>query len=558
MSGKTWVVDGGSETDIIEGILAKRGIRDPESRRIFLNPSLHEQMPDPSILKGIDSAVGIVSDAVRAGKKIAVFGDYDVDGITSTAILIKFFRAVGVDAVWHLPDRESEGYGLNESSVHDFCAVGAEVLITVDCGISAAREVAVAKRLGMSVVITDHHEPGGDPPPADAIVNPKQGGDESGMTYLAGVGVAFMFLIALNRRLGHPVPDMMRFLDLVALGTICDTMPLVGLNRAIAASGLKVLDKRQNVGLKVLMDKAGVREADVYTAGFVLGPRLNAAGRITDAALALDLILTDNYMIADDLAEKLNGMNAKRQLIQNAILIDAEEQAKKQAENGAYCLYVSGADWHGGVVGIVAGRLKEKYGRPCCIATKSGGIVNGSGRSIEGVDLGKIIHMALTQGIITGGGGHAAAAGFDLAEENERAFIDFLNENISSALGGSHPVPKINVDAEMDAGGADWDLAENLSRLAPFGMGNPEPVLCLSGGMWTYGRTMGSGAHLSGTLKTGAGNLPVVGFHLADSAAGRFLLDESNFGSIIKVVGKLKKNNYRGGGVQLFLEDVAL
>ncbi|MDR3208600.1 MAG: single-stranded-DNA-specific exonuclease RecJ [Rickettsiales bacterium] len=558
MSGKTWISDGGSRTDIVDGILERRGMGESESRRIFLNPSLREQMPDPFVLKGMESAAKIIAGAVRSKKKISVFGDYDVDGITGTAILIQFFRALGIEVLWHLPDRESEGYGLNEKAIRGFAARGAEVLITVDCGISAVKEVAVAKELGMTVVVTDHHEPTASVPLADAIVNPKQGGDESGLTYLAGVGVAFMFLIALNRELGHPVSDFMRFLDLVSLGTICDTMPLVGLNRAIVASGLKVLDKRQNIGLRVLMDKAGVRGADVYAAGFILGPRLNAAGRITDATLALDLILTDNELVADSLAGKLNDMNAKRQSIQNAILLDADERAKKQAESGAYCLYVSGNDWHGGVVGIVAGRLKEKYGRPCCIATKSGGIVNGSGRSIENVDLGKIIHAALAEKIIAGGGGHAAAAGFELDEGNETGFIRFLNENVCAALGGSHPVPKINIDAEMDAGGANWDLAENLSKLAPFGMGNSEPVLCLSGSMWIYGRTMGTGAHLSGTLKTSAGTLPVVGFNMSDSAIGRFLLDESNFGSIIRVVGKLKKNDYHGHGVQLFLEDVSL
>jgi single-stranded-DNA-specific exonuclease len=558
MSGKTWISDGEAGADIIEGILERRGIRDAESRRIFLNPTLREQMPDPFVLLGMEGASKIIADAVRAGKKIAVFGDYDVDGITGAAIMIKFFRALGIEILWHLPDRESEGYGLNEGAVRDFAAKGAEVLITVDCGISSAREIAVAKELGMIVVVTDHHDPSADAPPADAVVNPKQSGDESGLSYLAGVGVAFMFLIALNRELGHPVSDLTRFLDLVALGTICDTMPLTGLNRAIAASGLRVLDKRQNLGLRVLMDKAGVREADVYAAGFILGPRLNAAGRITGADLALDLILTENELVADDLAGKLNDMNAKRQSIQNAILLDADEQAKKQAESGAYCLYVSGAGWHGGVVGIVAGRLKEKYGRPCCVATKSNGVVNGSGRSIESVDLGKIIHAALVEKIATGGGGHAAAAGFDLDEKNENRFAEFLNESVRESHGGAQPVPKISVDAEMDAGGADWDLAEKMSGLAPFGMENGEPVLCLSGGAWTYGRTMGSGAHLSGTLKTGAGVLPVVGFNMSDSAVGRFLLDEANFGSIIRVVGKLKKNDYRGRGVQLFLEDVSL
>lgn len=559
MSGKTWIIDDNANgSDIVDSILTKRNLADAESRRIFLNPSLREQMPDPFVLRGMDAASKIIADAVRAKKKIAIFGDYDVDGITSAAILIKFFRQVGADVIWHLPDRESEGYGLNESAIRDFAGQGAEALLTVDCGIGAVTEVALAKELGMSVVVTDHHEPAETLPNADAVVNPKQPGDASGLDSLAGVGVAFMFLIAVNRELGHPVADMIQFLDLVAIGTICDTMPLIGLNRAIVSSGLRVLEKRQNVGLRVLIEKSGARKVDVYTVGFILGPRLNAAGRMTDANLSLDLILTDNFMVADDLAEKLNQQNIKRQSIQNAILIDADNEARRQKDAGAYCLFISGADWHGGVMGIVAGRLKEKYNLPCCVATSSAGIINGSGRSIDGVDLGRIIHMAIDQGIITAGGGHAAAAGFELSAENEKQFAEFLNEQVSTLLNGVHPTPAINVDIEMDAGGANIDLAASLSKMAPFGIGNAEPVMALTGGMWTFGRTMGNGGmHLSGNLKTSAGNLAVVGFNMSDSEIGRFLLDETNFNSIIRVVGKLKENDF-SGGIQLFLEDVAV
>jgi single-stranded-DNA-specific exonuclease len=558
MSGKMWVSDEISGGDIIENILDRRGIKDAESKRVFLNPSLREQMPDPFVLKGMERAVKIAADAVRAKKKIAIFGDYDVDGITSTAIMIKFFRMAGADVIWHLPDRESEGYGLNESGIRDFANQGAGVLITVDCGISAAREIQIAKELGLSVVITDHHDTAGSLPAADAIVNPKQAGDESGLPYLAGVGVAFMFLIALNRELGHLVPDLLQFLDLVALGTICDTMPLIGMKRAIAATGLKVLEKRQNIGLRAMMEIAQIKKVDVYTAGFILGPRLNAAGRITDANLALDLILTDNYLIANDLSGKLNEMNAKRQSIQSAILLDADEMARAQVADGRFCLFVSADNWHGGVMGIVAGRLKERYNLPCCVATRSNGMVNGSGRSISEVDLGKIIRQALDEKIIAAGGGHAAAAGFDLCAENERAFSDFLNDMVARELGGARPIPKIMIDSEMDAGGAGPDLVQKIRELAPFGIGNGEPVFALSGGIWTFGRCMGSGgAHLTGNLKTSAGNLAVVGFNLSDDPIGRFLLDDANFGCRINVVGKLKENDF-SGGVQMVLEDVAI
>ncbi|MDR2769911.1 MAG: single-stranded-DNA-specific exonuclease RecJ, partial [Rickettsiales bacterium] len=497
----------------------------------------------------------ITAGAIRAKEKIAIFGDYDVDGITSTAIRVKFFRELGADVIWHLPDREREGYGVNEAAVRDFAAKGAGLMITVDCGITASREALIARELGMRTVITDHHQPGRDLPQADAVVNPNQRGDSSGLGNLAGVGVAFMFLAALNRVMGHPVMDMMKFMDLVALGTICDTMPLTGLNRAIAASGLKVLDRTLNCGLKALMESTGVRRADVYAAGFMLGPRLNAAGRITDAGLALDLLLTDNSLMAADLVSRLNEMNAKRQSIQNAIMIDADGQAQKQS--GKFCIFAAGHGWHGGVMGIVAGRLREKYGVPCCVATISGGVVNGSGRSVSGVDLGRIIRDALEAGLITAGGGHAAAAGFDLAASGSEKFAVFLEERVKLQLGGSRQKPRLATDIGMDAGGATVELCAKLSQLEPFGMGNPEPVLALSGGIWTFAKTIGNGSHFSGNLKTASGNLAVVGFGMSGTPVGKFLLDEANRGAKIRLAGRLKMND-RFGGVQFLLEDAAV
>lgn len=558
VSGKVWVLDDTPNSNsVIDSLLIKRGISTDEEKHIFLNPSLYEQMPDPLVLKGMDSAVKIAAESIRLKKKIAIFGDYDVDGITAAAILIKYFRIFGADIIWHLPDREVEGYGLNIETIQDFKNQNAKLIITVDCGITAVSEIASARKMGLSVIVTDHHAPDEIIPDADAVVNPKQPGDESSLSYLAGVGVAFMFLVALNRELGRPVQDMIQFMDLVALGTICDSMPLIGLNRAIANSGLKVLEQRKNVGLRALMEVAKVKKADVYAAGFILGPRLNAAGRIIDANIALNLILTENPIAANELAEKLNEMNAKRQAIQNKIMMEADDCAKAQKDAGAFCLFIVGENWHGGVMGIIAGRLREKYAIPCCVATKVGNIINGSGRGIETVDLGKIIQKALSVGIISKGGGHAAAAGFELDTENEKKFADFMNSEVSTMLSGKIPPQTIKADIEIDAGGANFDLVKNLESLGPFGVGNPEPVLCLSGGIWTFGRRMGNGGvHFFGNIKTSAGNLAVVAFNMSDGSIGRFLLDESKFNSRIKVIGKLKENDYTGG-VQLFLEDLS-
>ncbi|MBP3340366.1 MAG: DHH family phosphoesterase, partial [Alphaproteobacteria bacterium] len=329
MLGKAWVAvdDSFSESgELVKKILAARGVNTNAEIEKFLNPSIKEYMPDPFVLADMDVAAQVIADAVQNHQKIAIYGDYDVDGITSTAVFVKYLRAIGVDVVWHLPTREGEGYGLNDAAVDEIIAGGAKLLITVDCGISGVDEVAHARANGLRVVVTDHHSPDSVLPNADAVVNPKRSDDTSGLSYLAGVGVAFLTLVAVNRELksrglGLDNAELMNSMDLVALGTICDTMPLVGLNRAFVATGLKVMGLRQNLGLRVLMDVAGIKKASVYAAGFALGPRLNAAGRLDSASPALELLMTDNPLIAHDLANKLHAMNQERIDIQNSIML---------------------------------------------------------------------------------------------------------------------------------------------------------------------------------------------------------------------------------------------
>ncbi|MBE6461852.1 MAG: single-stranded-DNA-specific exonuclease RecJ [Alphaproteobacteria bacterium] len=565
MLGKAWVVaydNLETNNDLVKIILASRGVDDTEK---FLNPSIKEYMPNPSVLMGIDDAARIVADAVQNNDKIAIYGDYDVDGITSTAIFVKYLRTLGADVIWHLPTREGEGYGLNNDAVDEIYNAGVKLLVTVDCGISGVDEVAHARNLGMRVVVTDHHSPDVVIPDADAVVNPKRVDDTSGLTYLAGVGVAFLTLVAINRELksrgaGLDNAELMNYMDLVALGTICDTMPLVGLNRALVATGLKVMGLRQNLGLRVLMDVAGIKKPSVYAAGFALGPRLNAAGRLDSAAPALDLLLTDNPLIAHDLANKLHQMNQERIDIQNAIMLRATEMAEQYCADGRCSLFVCGDGWHGGVMGIIAGRLKDKYNLPSCVATKADGVINGSGRSIAGIDLGKIIHDALSAGIVSEGGGHAAAAGFSLLEANEKAFGDFLENAVREQLNGHIPAPEIVVDAELDAGGATMKLVKKLSALEPFGQGNPEPTLVLHGGVLRHATTMGNGAHLRGSISTSAGTqLAFVGFNLVGTPLGDFLLDDANTNTKITLLGKLKENEYNGRvSAQFVIEDATI
>ncbi|MFQ6777904.1 MAG: single-stranded-DNA-specific exonuclease RecJ [Alphaproteobacteria bacterium] len=579
MMGQSWVmaddnffnVDKNLDDDLIVRILSSRGIVGDDNVKKFLNPSIKEYMPNPSVLTDMDVAVSIIADAIINNQKIAIYGDYDVDGITSTAVFVKFLRALGCDVVWHVPTRDGEGYGLNINAIDEIAQDGAKLLITVDCGISGVQEVEYAKKLGLKVVVTDHHSPDVALPQADALVNPKRLDDKSGMMYLAGVGVAFLTLVALNRELKtHVLSDemneklqqinLLNYLDLVALGTICDTMPLVGLNRAFVATGLKVLNLRNNLGLRTLMDVAGVKAISVYTVGFVLGPRLNAAGRLNSAKPALELLLTDNPLIAMDLAEKLHKMNQDRIDIQNAIMVQATEKAEACRKKGKCSLFVCGDNWHGGVMGIIAGRLKDKYNLPSCVATKNSGVINGSGRSVPAVNLGKIIHDALAAGLLVEGGGHAAAAGFSLSEDKEDSFCEFLEKAVLEQLQGVPLTPQVIVDAELDAGGATLGLVKKLSALAPFGQGNPEPVLVLHGAVLRFASVMGNGEHLHGAVSTSTGvQLPFVGFNVVGTPVGDFLLDDVNVNTTITMLGSLKENGYgKRLGVQFVLEDIAV
>ena len=565
MLGRVWrLAEDCNESDLVNQILCARGITDSESIKKFLNPTIKEYMPDPFVLKDMEIAAKLAADAIISGKKIAIFGDYDVDGITSTATMVKYLRELNIDVIWHLPDRESEGYGLNIESIEDFAKQGAKLLISVDCGISGIAEVERAKELGMQVIITDHHNPEATLPNADAIVNPKRIDDTSGLNYMAGVGVAFMFLVALNRELRNLGKEtqinLLDYMDFVALGTICDTMPLIGLNRAFVATGLKVLELCNNIGLCALMEVAGVKKPSVYAAGFAIGPRLNAAGRLESAAPALELLLTDNILIARDLAIKLNTMNQERMEIQNQIMLDAIDLADKCVAVGKCSLLLCKEGWHGGVMGIIAGRLKDKYNMPTLVATSDSGMINGSGRSVAGVDLGKIIHEGLAAGILSEGGGHAAAAGFTLLAENEDVFREFMENAVSKQLDGAPLKQEFVADAWLDASGANMKLVRELALLAPFGQGNPEPLFVLDGGTIAWAGVMGNGSHLRGNIRTDNGTmLSFVGFNLTATPVGEFLLDEANINRKIKMLGRLKENEHNGRtSVQFILEDIAI
>jgi len=573
--GKVWLVSDNNSysnskdiSDLVKDILNSRGIEDATEIEQFLHPSIKEYMPDPFVLKDMDKAVSVIADAIYNKDKIVIYGDYDVDGITSTAIFVKYLTSIGCDVSWHVPTRDGEGYGLNIDAIKHIYDNGAKLLITVDCGISGIEEVKYAKSLGLSIVVTDHHSPDSMLPEADAVVNPKREDDTSNLKMLAGVGVAFLTLVAINRELKNrnyfdtatETINLLNYTDLVALGTICDTMPLTGLNRAFVSTGLQIMGLHQNIGLKTLMEVASIKQPSVYAVGFALGPRLNAAGRLDSASPALDLLLTDNVLIAHDLANQLHKMNQERIDIQNAIMLSATDLADEYCKNGKCSLFVCGDNWHGGVMGIIAGRLKDKYNLPTCVATRMDGVVNGSGRSIPEVDLGKIIHEALAAGIISEGGGHAAAAGFTLNSDKEQEFCEFLEKSVKEQLNGEKPRLEVLVDAEIDASAADMKLLEKLSALAPFGQSNPEPTLVLHSAILKYATVMGQGKHLRGAVRTSDGRqLAFVGFNLVGTPVGDFLLDDANVNTKMMLLGKLKENEYNGTlSAQFVLEDIAI
>ena len=411
--------------EIVGRLLAARGVG-IESAERFLTPTLRELLPDPSHLRDMDKAVERVVRAVTTGELIAIFGDYDVDGATAAALLQRFFAAIGCRARIYIPDRQREGYGPNVPALQRLRAEGAAIAITVDCGTTAHAPLAAAAKAGLDVIVVDHHVAEPALPPAFAIINPNRLDEASPHGVLAAVGVAFLLVVGINRALRQagwyaqrPAPDLVQWLDLVALGTICDVVPLTGVNRALVAQGLKLLQRRGNIGLAALADAAAVGERlEAYHAGFILGPRVNAGGRVGQADLGARLLATDDAVEARAVAEQLHTLNAERREIEARVLAQAIAQVES-GDRSAPLVFVAGEGWHPGVIGIVASRLKERYNRPACVSAIADGIGKGSGRSVAGFPLGPAIIAARQAGLLVNGGGHAMAAGFTVTAERQ-------------------------------------------------------------------------------------------------------------------------------------------
>ncbi len=542
-------------------LLAGRNI-DPDGVDRFLTPKLRDQMPDPSSLEDMDKAASLILDAVQARKKITVFADYDVDGGTSAAQLIRWGRALGAEFGLYVPDRIKEGYGPSVEAFKTLKANGTDLVITVDCGAAAHAPLHEAVDLDLPIIVVDHHLMEGDMPPSAALVNPNRPDDESELGHLAAAGVTFLLVAALNRearRRGlETAVNPMDLLGLTALGTICDVMPLTGLNRVFAAQGLKMLSKGNIVGLSALADTAEIKPPyTTYHAGFILGPRINAGGRIGRADMGAELLSTENSQLAYGHAAELDRVNQERKLMQDDILREAMTQvASDHDEEGLIIASMEG--WHPGVIGIVAGRLKDRFNRPSIvIAIDDEGIGKGSGRSIKGVDLGGAIVAAKKEGLLEAGGGHAMAAGLTVQADRVSELWEFLNESLQADITAARANLGLRVDSLLSPSAVSQGLMETINKVGPFGAGNPAPVFVFPDLRINYAqRLRGGHVRCSFTDSSGA-RVNGICFGADENGLSDILLSSTN--PVLHVAGRLKQDRWQGRNqITLNVVDLAL
>ncbi len=534
-------------------LLVNRGIVEPQAAGRFLSAALAD-LYDPFLLLGMEKAVARLAKATRSGERICVYGDYDVDGITSVALLLGFFRGLGVDSFYFIPLRLEEGYGLSEEGLKCVAGQGAKVIISVDCGITSVAEAELCASLGVDLIITDHHMPGETIPPAFAVINPLQPGCTFPFKYLAGVGVAFNLLIALRSRLrdeGHFVakdePNLREYLDLVALGTVADIVPLVDENRIFVKYGLMELTYSGRIGIQALKEVAGVTgEVSCGAVGFRLAPRLNAAGRLEDAALGVELLLCGDRQKASVMAAELDASNTERQALEKAILSDVLAKVRETpALQNRKSIVLASEEWHPGVIGIVASRIVDIFHRPTILIALQDGNGRGSGRSIPKFHLHDALH-ACSEHLVKFGG-HKYAAGLSIEETTLEAFIEGFDEVAGGLLTPADLIPELAVDAVLKPEEINYELAEALEAMAPFGMGNPEPVFMLDGIRVADLRILKE-RHLKLRLVVGEWNLEAIGFNMAE---------KRDIPEIVTVAFSLQINEWNGRkSVQLRIRDI--
>ncbi len=535
ISGQSWRWRSGAGPgdDLVAGLLLARGCP-PDEIDMHRVPTLREFMPDPSMFRDMDVAAVRLADAVVAGEAVTVFGDYDVDGATSAALLVRLLRGLGLDPQAYIPDRLMEGYGPSGAALVKIAEGGASLIVTVDCGAQAFEALAMARAVGVDVIVVDHHQCAATLPLALALVNPNRLDEGEGAVHghLAAVGVAFLLGAALLRELRgrdffvtRAEPKLIDLLDLVALGTVADVAALRGLNRAFVAQGLKVMGAGRNVGLQALLAASRLKRAPQCSdLGFALGPRINAGGRVGKSDLGVRLLTTEDPQEAADIAEQLNQLNEERRAIEAGVQAEAEALAVNKGNRAV--AVIAGQGWHPGVIGIVAGRLKEKLGKPAIvIALDEHGVGKGSGRSISGVDLGAAVLAAKDMGLLVAGGGHAMAAGLTIAEGQVEAFADFIDERLSADIARASGDRALLLDVVVSCGGVTPSLVEALEGAGPYGMGWPAPRVAAGPMRVIKADVVGSGGHVRALMQGDDGrSLKTVAFRSADNPLGQALL----------------------------------
>lgn len=549
--------------EIVGRVLAGRGVR-PAEAAAFLAPKLRHFLPEPSHLLDLDRAAERLADAVLRGEKVGLIGDYDVDGATATALAARYLRSLGVEVAFAIPDRLLEGYGPNPRVIEDLVAQGCRLLVTLDTGTTAFEPLARARAAGLEVIVVDHHAAEERLPEALAVVNPNRVDQESPLKHLAAVGVTFVVLVGVSRALrargffaDRPEPPLLGWLDLVALGTVCDVVPLTGLNRAFVHQGLKVAHGSGVPGMAALARAAGLAAVtDARQLGFVLGPRINAGGRIGQSDLGARLLVSEDPAEVAEIAARLDALNAERQAIERALLDAAQRTVEPQIAAGLPVLVAAGQGWHHGIVGIVASRLVERFHRPVVVLGVVDGVAKGSARSIRGFDLGAAVIAARQQGLLVHGGGHEMAAGMTLEESGIRRFHDFLVERFAAERGPGEPEPEpLELDGALSVGAAQPALASQIGLIAPYGPGNAEPRFCLTDARVTSARVVGDG-HVSCLLAgTAGGRVKGIAFRSARTALGRMLLEGR---TTLRLAGRVKLDVWQGREQAAFeIEDAA-
>lgn len=536
--------------EVIGRILAGRGLT-IEDAPAWLEPKIQALLPDPSHLLDLDRAVDRLADAVAHGETVGILGDYDVDGATSTAVLARYLKTVACPVVIDIPDRLAEGYGPNDAAIGRLRDGGARLIVTLDCGTTAFGPLGRAVDLGLDVIVVDHHVAEERLPAKALVVNPNRRDQTSPVGDLAAVGVVFTLVVGLNRALrqrgwfeARPEPDLRCWLDLVALGTVCDVVPLTGLNRALVRAGLKVMGKRRNAGIAALAAVAGLRGVPTFeNLGFVLGPRINAGGRVGQSSLGATLLCDDREDEVSRIAQQLHQLNDARRARERAVVEAARQRVTDQVEAGLPVLAAAGENWSPGVVGLAASRLVERHGRPVVIAGIEGDEAKGSGRSIEGFELGTAVIDARNEGLLEAGGGHPMAAGFTLRAARFEAFHEFLQHRYRAVCGERAPErPPLDLDGSLRVGGVSFELAMILEALAPFGRDNPEPLFMLPGARVLDARCVGQ-RHVACWLSDPSGpRLRALAFRAIGEPLGDMLL--KSIGASVHLVGRVRLDSY--------------